>query len=879
MKIFLKLVSIVVFTSSLFAQTTTVTGTFQDPTGQIFANGSYRILFVPTPGNPGPYTQSGVAFNQGPFTGVLDASGSINLAGTIADNSTIQPAGSKWQFYICPNATAQCTQINITITGASQNISSVVNAVIPTLVVSPNPNMSRAYKNAEITPVVDGSSFFDVSLNCPKVYSGGTWTCYSTSAINLSSPPPIGNITPNTGDFNILNGSRNAITFTGSDLGAQINSAIASCTGATNCPVYIQQGTYNITSTINFANGVVLECAGPKTTMLNYTGSGWLAMMSGVFDVQVRNCGITLQSSALGAILVANNGTVGSGRITIADNYFTGGSATSYWVKNTSTAALNNVLFYFQNNVGDSLSGYGVWIDHSVDNTLSRNTIYGTPNGTTAHPLVLDSGADGTYIETYAGGASGKVGLTVSNKHNLTTTTGSISPGSSISIPVADSTVCAVGLHPTIIDVAGTFEGLLISSIPDGTHVVVSTVANSHAAGSGLQCGQGPLWIFADDVIMDCAHDDGWLFDSSLNYGEGGVLGSGFNFTNSWAAGAGLNCYTTGIANPNGNGIHISGGHAINISGTKIRSNTANGILIDNTFLATNANISITAGNQISGNNMSNTAGNDGIKVTTNLFGINVGGNRITNDLDNGFQNYAFETTGTGGGSIDFSNNICLNNTLGCYKFATPVGYYTAINNLSDSGGPGVSPIQRTTGPLAFDDPHVGGGMSTWIIPQPGIAGSFSQGICANIHWDGSNWVTPTAPTGGSNGGTCVLGNSSGALGLYAVTSTGITGQSISNTTFQADKWMTLDPSGFAAFKGDIYAENAASNTVVLHAQPSFTNWTWNWPTTPGTANCPLLSAGGAAAMTWASGFSGTKTAGTCVLTIVCGIITNVTGC
>ena len=165
-----------------YAQTTNVSGTFQDPTGQVFANGSYTISFVPTPNNAGPYTQNGVAFNTGPFTGKLSSGGAFSSPIPLADNNQIQPGGSKWLFSLCPNASSPCTQINIVITGATQDISAVANSLITNIVVNSSPNYARAYATSEVLPpTTDGTGFFDVTANCIRIYTQGSWLCISGS--------------------------------------------------------------------------------------------------------------------------------------------------------------------------------------------------------------------------------------------------------------------------------------------------------------------------------------------------------------------------------------------------------------------------------------------------------------------------------------------------------------------------------------------------------------------------------------------------------------------------------------------------------------------------------------------------------------------------
>jgi hypothetical protein len=95
----------------------------------------------------------------------------------------------------------------------------------------------------------------------------------------------------------------NATLFPGSDIGAQINAAFASCSG--RCKVEVPQGSYNYSTTIQIpvhsAGGAVLECDS-QSTMLNYTGTGDAMEAFGTGDAEsgilVQNCGLVSASSA-----------------------------------------------------------------------------------------------------------------------------------------------------------------------------------------------------------------------------------------------------------------------------------------------------------------------------------------------------------------------------------------------------------------------------------------------------------------------------------------------------------------------------------------------------------------------------------------------------
>jgi hypothetical protein len=90
--------------------------------------------------------------------------------------------------------------------------------------------------------------------------------------------------------------------FPGSDLGAQINSAVASCvnTGCTvEVPVPAAGTSYSFSTSIALANNIMLHCNGnPNAGQLNYTGSGTAVDFNNASHVTVDNCGLQLASTA-----------------------------------------------------------------------------------------------------------------------------------------------------------------------------------------------------------------------------------------------------------------------------------------------------------------------------------------------------------------------------------------------------------------------------------------------------------------------------------------------------------------------------------------------------------------------------------------------------
>lgn len=142
------------------AQTTAVSAT-----EAAFANGTWAAAIIPPAGSIS-FSSSGPLLNGSAFTqtysGTFDGSGALSV--TVADNAQVSPAGTKWFFTVCPPAgQGPCASTAITITGASQNITTVLNAAIRAL--SPT---GAAYGSLSGTNTWTGAQSFGrtVLFNC-----------------------------------------------------------------------------------------------------------------------------------------------------------------------------------------------------------------------------------------------------------------------------------------------------------------------------------------------------------------------------------------------------------------------------------------------------------------------------------------------------------------------------------------------------------------------------------------------------------------------------------------------------------------------------------------------------------------------------------------
>lgn len=194
----------------VWAQTTSVSGTVTDAAAVIWRNGTYSFTFLPSPTNPtANYFQNGVPFSKNQvLTGALDNTGSFTSV-AVPDNMTIVPAGSNWTLQVCSLATASngCFRTNLTITGATQNVTSALTP--PAIVVdlgNPPPGGPSAYIDGEIFGARVGNFYFNLTDNtahfcefpaCNWVSIGGTFSgtvsngqiVYGNGANSLASTP------------------------------------------------------------------------------------------------------------------------------------------------------------------------------------------------------------------------------------------------------------------------------------------------------------------------------------------------------------------------------------------------------------------------------------------------------------------------------------------------------------------------------------------------------------------------------------------------------------------------------------------------------------------------------------------------------------------
>lgn len=344
-----------------------------------------------------------------------------------------------------------------------------------------------------------------------------------------------------------------------------------------------------------------------------------------------------------------------------------------------------------------------------------------------------------------------------------------------------------------------------------------------------------PTWTVLNTAEADCARGGaGILFDSTLG---SEVLHA--RITNGWAAGAGQDCAHYGSApitiSP---GIDISGGIGITIDTFEDRSNTGDGILLHGAGVA---DVTITNG-KIWGNNFKyGGLGGDngdygGIRVNSMNQSLIITSNYIGNfpGSSDGHQHYGVKITQANPLNTIVANNSFTDNTLVPYIFVANFAYPVVYGNATPNAGP--TPFQTMLGDLAVTSFTGGQNVTTHLVPNYGLTTSFHMGLGMNGYFDGTNWHFRSDST--NNGGCLIVGTEQGTGEFDCI---GTNGTPASDQTIAPASLSTITVASW-------------DSTGIFRSKAGFGFGATN-------------------------GFTGTKTAGTCVFTIQGGIITAVSGC
>lgn len=138
-KVFALLVFSFAFALPAFAQFTQVSATVVDPNSIPYVYGSVSAVLVTPGGGPGAVITATGQSCCGPRNAVLDGNGAFVMQ--LEDNALVTPAATKWQFTVNETPGIQpplgygsvSFSVTLTITGATQSISTQLNAAAPAL--------------------------------------------------------------------------------------------------------------------------------------------------------------------------------------------------------------------------------------------------------------------------------------------------------------------------------------------------------------------------------------------------------------------------------------------------------------------------------------------------------------------------------------------------------------------------------------------------------------------------------------------------------------------------------------------------------------------------------------------------------------------------
>ena len=203
--------------ATALAQLTTTTATVQDSDGTQWGNGAYTIVYVP------PSSSSGAPTVNGQFlctlmgvscTGNITVSGILGSSGqfsvSLGDTALINPSGSSWKFTVCSAVSSStCYSTNVAVTGASQDVSTQINAVIVPPRVT-GVGIPSAYDDIEVS-TANYNMYFRLLDNTLRCYNGSIWNSCGGGGgggggnVSTAVALPVDNVITGIGGSNIQN--------------------------------------------------------------------------------------------------------------------------------------------------------------------------------------------------------------------------------------------------------------------------------------------------------------------------------------------------------------------------------------------------------------------------------------------------------------------------------------------------------------------------------------------------------------------------------------------------------------------------------------------------------------------------------------------------
>ncbi len=259
----------------------------------------YRADGTPAQGTaliswPAFTTASGQAVTPGSLTVTLDATGGFNAS--LAPNTGASPAGTYYRAVFKLNDGTTDSEYWVVPNAPTTTIGAIRSKLVPSSQAAQFLTRDFADSNyvaLASTQTISGVKTFSSSPAVPTPQNptdaaNKSYVDANVGAGNLASPPPIGNVTPNSATFTTLNNIPNAAAFPGADACAKMNGAIATLSpagGTVDARAFT--GAQSCTTTVAINVPVTLLLGGAQFTLsgnpgisiaspgVSIVGTGW----------------------------------------------------------------------------------------------------------------------------------------------------------------------------------------------------------------------------------------------------------------------------------------------------------------------------------------------------------------------------------------------------------------------------------------------------------------------------------------------------------------------------------------------------------------------------------------------------------------------------
>jgi hypothetical protein len=255
----------------LSAQTTTFSATITDSDGTPWANGTWQaVIYSPL----APPQFNGALLSPTTYSGTMNSSGVLSQV--LPSNSSITPSGSQWRFTLCPNASASCSSVLITVTGTTQDGSGALSAATSAPRFSAGP-YAYGYIDAEVavTPL-PGGVYFNVETQLQRIWNGVNWSNQGGGGGGGCSTFPC------------------------------LTGTIA---------------TSQFPATLTFGSGLVINESGNALTAGTFTGGNFVGNGSGLTALSAANISAGILGIANGGTATATPGLIAGTNVTITGTW------------------------------------------------------------------------------------------------------------------------------------------------------------------------------------------------------------------------------------------------------------------------------------------------------------------------------------------------------------------------------------------------------------------------------------------------------------------------------------------------------------------------------------------------------------------------------